>query len=184
MPVNQDLILYLDCEMTGNLDDDEIIEVGLVMLDAKSLDEIGAYSVIIEPSKQALGNLAANKVVWNMHDKNGLINDLNFYNLGVPAVTADSQIMQWINGFTKSTNHIPYGGSGVAHFDRKYIDRDLPNLSKRITYWALDIGSTRRQWQLAGRTDWLDQAGKTHRALDDARFHADELRFFVNQVRG
>lgn len=183
MPINKDLILYLDCEMTGNRDDDEIIEVGLVMLDSKTLDELGAFSIVVEPSEMALDNLSRNAVVNEMHNKNGLIQDLMSSN-GCPAPVADDLIVKWINKFTTSTNHIPYGGSGISHFDRKYIDKDLPRLSRRITYWSYDIGGARRLWRLAGRTDWLNQSDKTHRALDDARQHADELRWFVQQVRG
>jgi oligoribonuclease (3'-5' exoribonuclease) len=69
----------------------------------------------------------------------------------------------------------------VSHFDRQYIDKNLPKLSRRITYWALDVGAARRIAALqGGSTHSID--GKTHRALDDALVHADELRFYASRA--
>lgn len=177
-----DLALILDTETTGNTDESELIEIGMVMLSVPSLNEIGRLSVIIEPSPEQFSVMMANDVVRTMHEKNGLIADLLAHK-GVSKEQADIQIGRWLDQFTDSPRtHIPYGGSGVSHFDRKYIDWHLPRLGRRLTYWALDVGSVRRIFALQGGS-WLQIDGaesfeaKTHRALDDALVHAEELRF-------
>lgn len=93
---------------------------------------------------------------------------------------ADALIGKWLDQFSEDNTHIPYGGSGVSHFDRQYINRDLPRLGRRLTFWALDVGCVRRIFALQGASTASIDA-KTHRALDDALVHADELRFYAKR---
>lgn len=177
MPLSN-LALILDTETTGNEPDSDLIEIGMVMLDVPSLSELGHYNIIIEPSPEQFSAMMNKRVVREMHEKNGLIADLTA-GKGVHADIADSLINNWLNQFAEDRTHIPYGGSGVAHFDRQYITRQLPILNKRITYWALDVGSVRRIFALQGASTASIDA-KTHRAIDDAQVHAAELRWYAN----
>lgn len=173
-----DLALILDTETTGNRPDSELIEIGMVMLSVPSLNEVGRLTVVVDPSPEQFSVMMTNDVVREMHKVNGLLDDL-VTGKGIPREQADALINKWLDQFTDSPRtHIPYGGSGVAHFDRQYINRDLPRLGRRLTYWALDVGSVRRIFALQGAsTASID--GKTHRALDDALVHAEELRFYA-----
>lgn len=173
------LILILDTETTGNEAEDEIIEIGMVMLDSPSLNEIGSFTAVIKPSAGGLQRLLDKAVVKAMHEKNGLLSALDS---GLPSDIVDSQIVRWLSQYSEDTTHIPFGGSGVLHFDRQYIRKGLPRLDKRITYWALDVGVARRIAAIRGyKTASID--AKDHRALQDARVHADELRFYVDRFR-
>jgi oligoribonuclease len=176
MPQNN-LALILDTETTGNQDDDELIEIGMVMLDVPSLNELGRFTCTMEPSPYAMQRLLTNDVVRRMHETNGLLADLQD-GISVPHEVCDNRIERWLAQFTSERSHIPYGGSGVSHFDRQYIRKNLPKLDKRITYWALDVGAVRRIFSLRGASTHSIDA-KTHRALDDALVHADELRFYA-----
>lgn len=176
MPANN-LALILDTETTGNMPDSELIEIGMVMLDVPSLVELGEFTIVIEPSPEQFSAMMAKQVVREMHEKNGLLDDLIAHK-GVHPDVADAMIMKWLDQFTIERTHIPYGGSGVAHFDRQYIAKQLPRLNRRITYWALDVGSVRRIFALQGASTASIDA-KTHRALDDAKVHAEELRFYA-----
>jgi len=175
------LALILDTETTGNEPDSDLIEIGMVMLDVPSLSELGHYTIVIEPSPEQFSAMMEKTVVREMHEKNGLIADLIAHK-GVHPEIADSLINRWLDQYSADRSHIPYGGSGVAHFDRQYITRQLPRLNKRITYWALDVGSVRRIFALQGASTASIDA-KTHRALDDAQVHAAELRFYAEAGR-
>ena len=180
MPASN-LALILDTETTGNRADSDLIEIGMVMLDVPSLDQLGEFTVVIEPSPEQFTSMMQNDVVRKMHEANGLIADLLAHK-GVEPAVADSLTNQWLDQFTTERTHIPYGGSGVAHFDRQYITRQLPRLDRRITYWALDVGAVRRVFGLQGASWMQTEKGeaydaKTHRGLDDAKVHADELRY-------
>ena len=176
MPANN-LALILDTETTGNAPDSELIEIGMVMLDVPSLTQLGEYSIVVDPSPEQFSAMMKNDVVRKMHEVNGLIDDLVAHR-SVEREAADELISRWLDQFANDRTHIPYGGSGVAHFDRQYINRDLPRLGRRITYWALDVGSVRRIFALQGASTASIDA-KTHRALDDAKVHAEELRFYA-----
>lgn len=181
MPANN-LALILDTETTGNVsvgdpNASELIEIGMVMLDVPSLVELGEFTIVIEPSPEQFSAMMQKEVVRKMHEANGLLDDLLAHK-GVEPVKADYLINKWLDQFTVERTHIPYGGSGVSHFDRQYINAQLPRLSRRITYWALDVGAVRRIFALQGASTASIDA-KTHRALDDAKVHAEELRFYA-----
>ncbi len=183
MPPRRDLLLYLDLETTGNEDADEIIEVGAVMLDAQTLKELGDFSEMAFPSKDALKRLLDNDVVREMHFKSGLSADLSGCTQKLSEV--EEKFIAWMKTFTgNNSSHIMWGGSGVLHFDAKYLNRDMPKVMKRLTYFALDVGVVRRTFQLFGAETmpYVDATDKKHRALDDARLHADELRFYRKQL--
>lgn len=188
MPPRTDLALILDLECTGNGKEDEIIEIGCSMLETATWTEVGFYGHLIVPSTASWDRMMANKVVREMHEVNGLIKDIVDY--GAPdvatAANIDRDVEQWLEHFVgKDTTHIPYGGSGIEHFDRPFIEREMPRLNKRITFWAYDTGNHRRAFRLAGRP-WLTEATsavKTHRALDDARMHASEWRYVMTALR-
>lgn len=185
-----DLIIFLDLETTGvdeNLD--EIIEVGCVLLDANTLNEIGSFTSIIVPGKTAYDRWMRKDVVRDMHRVNGLQDEIdktieagmsNLYD----ATNADSLLVGWLREFVGNNNtQIPYGGSGVAHFDRRFIKKYLPEFDKMITHWAYDVGTVRRQFIKAGLVPADDvlrdqKTEKDHRALTDARVHAEEFRMY------
>jgi oligoribonuclease (3'-5' exoribonuclease) len=203
MPPREDLIVFLDLETTGtDAEKDDIIEIGMVMLDATKPDypEIGSFSRVIMPDDQAFLRMIDKKVVREMHEANGLLDKImdirdtynqhyswdEYVKLVEPysngKVSNDAR--KWIESFDDGTgSHIPLGGSGVLHFDRRFLDYHMPVFSRRLTYWAYDVGVLRRTWQKAGMPVYSQEA-KTHRALDDARVHADEWRFYSGEIRG
>jgi oligoribonuclease len=196
----EDKILFLDLETTG-VDEhvDEIIEVGIVMLDATkdNYPEIGSYTHVLIPSDNAFRRMDDKQVVRDMHKKNGLYDTIvsltgrDLRNqLSYSPNFVDKDIVEWIKTFVGSdSTQIPYGGSGVAHFDRRFIKRYLPRFDKMITHWALDVGVLRRSFVKAGVTPAdvvLESQGqeKDHRALQDARVHADEWRYYQRFIKG
>lgn len=178
---DENLILFLDLETTGSdVNNDEVIEVGLVMLDAESLEEKATLSLVVFPGQRAFNRMMNNQIVHDMHVKSGLLDDLDN---GIFAHDADQLINNWLNEQGAGTTHLPYGGSGVSHFDRKFIDKYLPAFGKRLTYWSYDVGVARRIARKAG-LGWLNQDAKNHRALVDARFHAEEFRYAIRAFSG
>jgi oligoribonuclease (3'-5' exoribonuclease) len=191
MPRN-DLMLVLDLECTGNQDDDDIIEIGCVLLSLPSLEEISYFWSLVRPDPYNWTRmLTTNPKVTQMHTVNGLIRDIDGdgYESGPispPSVLdVDGYLVDWLDGQTdKNRLHIPLGGSGVSHFDRKYIKRDLPRFDGRLTHWAFDVGVLRRTFALVGLPWFESGETKSHRALDDARLHADEFRYAVKALEG
>lgn len=179
--MRKDFILVLDLETTGNdRKEDEICEFGAVLLNEKG-DEVASINIPIRPSAYGMERLMANDVVREMHTTSGLLVDIQAENLPDVAAAEDI-ILDWLDNWTgTSTEHIPYGGSGVSHFDRDYLVRDMPNLMKRLSHWTYDVAVLRRVFQLADVPPFR-MTGKTHRSIDDARVHAEELRQYVSLI--
>ncbi len=182
-----DVILWLDLETTGNHSTDEIIEIGLALTD-NDLSIIDAFKRVIKPSAWGFKRIEDNSVVKSMHEESGLLDDLyKVTTIANPFAMADVdlEILEWLkNAAGSSREHIPFAGSGVVHFDRKYITRDLPRFDSRITYWAYDVGVLRRTWELLGMPPRDgEMILKTHRALDDVYAAIDEYAFYCEQIK-
>lgn len=147
--------------------------------------------MIVLPSEEAYNRMMAKDVVRQMHETNGLMDQVNSMRylswpeqeiFLPPAI--DKSILAWLGRYDSGkTDHIPLGGSGVLHFDRRFIKKWLPRFDARLTHWAYDVGVLRRTFIKAGVSYYSDDA-KTHRALDDARVHANEWRWYQKFVRG
>ena len=180
--VQDNAIVWIDLETTGSSNDADIIEFGAIITDqSPQLEQLGEFTATLFTEK-----MYEAPIVAEMHSKSGLDKDLDnptFKQIG----DLEKAVLKWINdtvGF--STEHIPWGGSGVGHFDSKYIKRDMPYLSKRLTYWVYDIGVLRRVLRLAG-VEYTSESGdsntKTHRALDDIKQHVQEARDYIELLR-
>ena len=194
MAPRNDLILFVDLETTGTDEErDNIIEVGLSLLDATKDEypEIASYSAVVLPSELGYERMLAKDVVREMHEANGLLSQVNsmrhlmIYDQEIflpPAI--DLSIIKWLRLYDDGkTDHIPLGGSGVQHFDRRFTKKYLPKLDARLTHWAYDVGVLRRSFQKAG-VAYASMDAKTHRALDDARVHAEEWRWYQKFIKG
>lgn len=189
MPPRTDFVLFLDLEATGSKDEDEIVEVGIVLLETQKWQEVASYTHVVEPTQAGYQRMMDSDKVRGMHEESGLLDDIIHYKMNLPGLATigaiDTDVVEFLNKVIgKNTTHIPYGGSGVSWYDRKFIKRDMPKFDKRITHFALDVGPPKRMWKLA-HVPWLvsEEADKTHRALEDARFHADEFRFVLRDLQ-
>lgn len=171
-PEDSPYILWCDLECTGNRPEDSIIEVGVALTD-RNLVEIDSQSIVLALPEAYWPQM--DPFVVAMHTKNGLLADCA--KSEVETIDADVQLTTWIKKYT-SGDHIPLAGSGVSHFDRHYIKKDLPRFNKYLSYWAYDVGVIRRTLKLfridAPKADTSDD--KTHRAIDDIRAHVEEMR--------
>ena len=176
-------ILWFDLETTGNRDSDHIIEAGFVLTDHQ-LNEVSSFNALIAPPKDlALNDI--NPTVLEMHAASGLWRALKENQPFANAQFAESAILRWLAQETgNQTQHIPAAGSGISHFDRKYLDRHMPFLNRRLTYWNLDLGVVRRMTSMLTRVAWSDEfaESKPHRALEDTFLVLNEARTWIEAM--
>lgn len=175
----RDKIFWLDLECTGSDDDEEVVELGAAITD-RDLNIIEERSYVLPATAERYALMS--DVVVNMHRKSGLYNEIKVvpdFEKDMTLAQVDAELAEWVRSFNGG-HHMPLAGSGVSHYDRKYIKRDFPLLDKRLTYYALDIGSVRRIVDLAGINWGEDHFEKTHRALDDVKTHIWETKRFLN----
>ena len=172
-------ILWVDLETTGVEDMDEIVEIGAILTN-EHLEEIDRLEMIFGTSR-ILSEIEPH--VLQMHAENGLLYELNGKTM---AEDREGEILSWLgqHGALK-LGRLPIAGSGVGHFDRRFIRKYWPKLENRLQYWTYDVGVMRRLWRLAsGKTLGEDAfEGKTHRAMDDIEQHLQEARLYIDTIR-
>lgn len=169
-PEDAPLILWFDLETTGSSRDSKIIEFGGVLTD-RDLNVVSETEVVIRP--YGWPNYQMDPVVVEMHERSGLMYEVGD---GMTISAADTLIADWLRKAAKEagmgSTHIPYAGSGVGHFDRKFVTDQMPLTSKRLSYWPYDVSPIRRAFRLwgievPGLTSRSSEAA-AHRALFDA----------------
>jgi oligoribonuclease (3'-5' exoribonuclease) len=186
-PIDSPYIAWFDLETTGNRKDDSIIEVGFALTD-RDLNEVTALSAVVLPHDYNFLRSRMDKVVVEMHEANGLLADLCDMEAHADIPRGPNRIDDHIATILKEYgkgNHVPLAGSGVSHFDRQYIRREMPRTDAKLSYWSLDIGVMRRWlqwWGIETPGSELRQA-KTHRALDDVREHIAEAKVIRDVLR-
>ena len=181
----EDFILWFDLETTGTGAHDQVIEFGAVVTD-RALKVLGDYDKVY-PVTNDFPLLSVSPHVLQMHVANNLwdaCHKAHYEEAGVPFAHKESQedILRWLgdNGWMPH-GRIVSAGSGVSHFDRRFLMQYAPALNKRLTYWNLDIGVMRRLLRLMniiGDEEWLVEGEGNHRALDDAYRALEETRAY------
>lgn len=189
-PADAPYVVWLDLETTGNRDDDKIIEIGAAVTD-RDLNIIDNFETTVWPfpdmrkgTTEFREKLLAetiipgtDPVVQRMHTVSGLWRDVARDGIALP--TADAELARFVRRFSPDGDHLPLAGSGVSHFDRRYIRAQLPQSERRFAYWHYDIGVVRRfmsWWGIDAPASVAAKEGITHRALDDVHAHIAEAK--------
>lgn len=174
-------LLWVDLETTGTNERlDEIVEVGFIVTD-KDLVEIASGSQVLQVTERGWRRLEDNPFVLEMHTENRLIEDMKREGL-FSAREFEVWLLETLSDLGIESHKIMLAGSGVGHFDRRFIKEHLPLLDSVLAYPVIDIGVIRRFYsELCGMEVSAINDGKTHRALDDIRCHLEEAKWFKKQ---
>lgn len=187
---NHRYVCWLDLETAGtDPDTDPILEVGMVLCaNEPGLPMVARLTTLIRQSEEfwrTFGSLSP--TVREMHDENGLWTDLRDPRLGASRCDdADEHLAGRLKDECGS-NHVILAGSGVSHFDRRFLRAQMPQLDKRFTYFAWDVGVVRRFLETVPSKVHLvaerpRPKHKVHRALPDAMDHREEWLWYANHL--
>lgn len=177
-------MLWYDLETTGTDEQrDDIVEIGCILTDLTGR-ALSSYESVIRPTDGGYARLMENPVVREMHLKNDLLYEC--VSAGARRVFhIEDEILDWLTNNTDSAKqHVVGAGSGVAHFDRRFIRSRMPQLDRRLAYYSFDVGVLRRACRYAGREDLILPDGKNHRAFTDAAHHLDEWHHYKAILQG
>ena len=177
--------LFLDFETEGlDLATDLPLEVAAMLVNLYTLEQVGnTVEVLIPlPPGTYLERIRAwDPAVRAMHTASGLLTAVV---LAEPdhegAVTgstgtADRLVSDLLDERLPSNASVPLMGYGVSHMeDRGWVQKHMPKVASRLTYWQLDVSGQRRMLQAFG-LDPGDKGGD-HRALYDIHAAHEELR--------
>jgi oligoribonuclease len=174
-----DLLVWIDCEMTGlDTSADALIEVAALVTDSE-LNVVGpGVDVVIKPPAAALEQMS--DVVRAMHTSSGLLDQLD---AGVDLATAEDAVLDYVRTHVPTARKAPLAGNSVGT-DRLFLTRDMPTLEAHLHYRIIDVSSIK---ELSRR--WFPRAyyasppkGGNHRALADIRESIEELRYYREAV--
>lgn len=171
-------LLWLDLETTGtDTLNHDILEVGCVLTEAVApFKMIDTFECIVQPERP-LWRQTLDPFIVNMHTVNGLLAELNDGS-GYFADTADKLLLAWLQDHGVGSHEALLSGSGVGHFDRRFMRVGLRQTEAYLQYPVLDVGVIRRALQLVKVQPPDINDDKPHRALSDVMLHLAEWRIY------
>lgn len=174
------LLVWVDLETTG-VDEqwDGIMEMAAIVTDLE-LQELGRTESAIQITPFQYERLASNAFVFQMHENSGL--EALCATSPWDIERMDIETAEWLSHFAMPGEFM-LAGSGVGHFDRRFIRRWMPMVEQYLQYPVLDVGVLRRALRMWGDFDPGINEGKEHRAMSDIELHLAEGRAYRSLMR-
>jgi oligoribonuclease len=175
-----DLLVWIDCEMTGlDLAKDKLIEVAALVTD-RELRVLGeGVDLVIHTDDAALD--AMPEIVREMHAKSGLTDEVR--KSAITMAEAEAALLAYVKEFVPNPHTAPLCGNSIAT-DRGFLARDMPTLDSYLHYRMIDVSSIKelcRRWY--PRVYFGQPAkGLAHRALADIRESIRELEYYRRSI--
>lgn len=173
-------MVWIDLE-TSDLEPDmawsRILEIGIVVTDRFGT-VIRSYTGMPRYSEFFLGLITNSmpKVVRDMHDRSGLLNDLRQRSHGEaaePPANAEqafeAEVREALDSMVGHVQHkVPMAGASV-HFDRRWLKHHMPNIEDGFHYRNFDISTIRMAVQNLRPDLMIEEPNRLglHRALPD-----------------
>lgn len=169
-------LLWIDLEMTG-LDpvQDRILEVAAIATDME-LNEIATYEAVVKVDDELINT----RMVGDFWEKNHATRDaLKAQNTtGKPVDEVEKELLEFIDKYC--AKEIYLAGNSI-HQDRKFIEREMPALNKRLHYRMLDVSAWKIYFENALNKKFTKP--ENHRALDDINGSIEELRWYLTFLK-
>ena len=169
-------LLWIDLEMTG-LDPmrDKILEVAAIATDMQ-LNEIATYEAVVQVDDQ----LIKSRMVGEFWEKNSATRDalITQNPSGKPVGEVEKELLAFIDKYFGKTIYL--AGNSI-HQDRKFIEREMPELNKRLHYRMLDVSAWKIYFENALKKKFTKP--ENHRALDDINGSIEELRWYLTFLK-
>jgi len=171
-------LVWCDLETTGtDRKKDHILEVA-VIITTQELNALAKAEWLVSlPALTLFARLDANPVVKQMHKDSGLLEALEDVEFADSISDIDKELSEMMDCVSTATNAFALAGSGVSHFDRDFIRRDMPEVEKRLQYGNLDVSVLRRTMRLVAPhlMPPAPTTPKAHRSMADTQEALDEV---------
>ena len=172
MASQSDLLVWIDCEMTGlDVTIDELEEVAVVITDYDLIAVDPGFSIVIKPDQSAFDNMA--EFVLNMHKESGLLEEIPN---GVSLADAEFAVNEYILRFVPTPKSAPLAGNTIGT-DRTFLAKYMPRVDGHLHYRSIDVSSIKelsRHWFPRVYFNAPSKSGG-HRALADILEHGDRV---------
>ena len=169
-------LLWIDLEMTGlEPEKDKILEVAAIATDMQ-LNEIATYEAVVKVDDK----LIKSRMVGDFWEKNSKTRDaLIAQNVaGKPVAEIEKELLKFIS---KNFGETIYLAGNSIHQDRKFIEREMPELNKKLHYRMLDVSAWKIYFENALGKKFIKP--ENHRALDDVTGSIEELKWYLTFLK-
>jgi oligoribonuclease len=173
--MNMKRFFWVDLEMTG-LDEsvDHILEVAVVITDT-DFNVLDRYHRVVFQPKEIVDGM--NDWCKKTHGESGLTAEIP---KGTPLPTVEKELLEVINKHFSEKDRIVLAGNSVGN-DKRFIDKYMPEIAKRLHYRVIDISSFKEVYRDKYNLNF--PKGNAHRAVDDILESIRELQFYLSFVK-
>lgn len=169
-------LLWIDLEMTGlDPEKDRILEVAAIATDME-LNEIGNMEAVVRVDE----DLMKSRMVGEFWEKNKKSYDALFAQntSGEDVKAVEKKILEFLD---KNFGAEVYLAGNSIHQDRKFIEREMPELNKRLHYRMLDVSAWKIYFENALDKKFIKP--DNHRALDDIKGSIEEFKWYLSFIK-
>ena len=169
-------LLWIDLEMTGlEPEKDKILEVAAIATDM-DLNEIATYEAVVKVDDK----LIKERMVGEFWERNKESHDalVAQNENGRPAKEVERELLEFLD---KNFGKEIYLAGNSIHQDRKFIEREMPELNKRLHYRMLDVSAWKIYFENALGKKFIKP--ENHRALDDIIGSIEELKWYLTFLK-
>jgi oligoribonuclease len=179
MPANTDMLVWIDCEMTGlDVSIDELVEVAVVITDYNLVPVDPGFSVVIKPDQSALDNMS--EFVLDMHRESGLLDEIPN---GMSLADAEFAVNEYIIRHVPLAKAAPLAGNTIGT-DRMFLAKYMPRVDSHLHYRNIDVSSIKELSRHWFPRVYFNAPAKDggHRALADILESIRELDYYRRAV--
>lgn len=169
-------LLWVDLEMTGlDPEKDRILELAAIATDWK-LETLGEMTEVVKVSEA----LMKKRMVGEFWEANAISRDalMEQNKSGKSAKEVERELLQFID--EHFGEEVILAGNSI-HQDRKFIDREWPEVAKRLHYRMLDVSAWKVYFEGARHEKFMKK--EAHRALDDILGSIEELKWYIGKLK-
>lgn len=154
---------------------DRILEVAAIATDMK-FDKIASYEATIKVPDA----LIKERMVGEFWEQNSKTRDaLIAQNQdGKSIKQVEQELLEFID--QNCTKELYLAGNSI-HQDRKFIEREMPELNKRLHYRMLDVSAWKIYFENARNKKFIKP--ENHRALEDINGSIEELKWYLTFMK-
>lgn len=172
-------LLWIDLEMTGlDPEKDRILEVAAIATgwDLEPVSDRAEMTAVVKvPEKLMKERMVGEFWENNPESRDGLMKQNAE---GELAEEVEKRVLEFI--YENFGDEVILAGNSI-HQDRKFIDREWPEVAKRLHYRMLDVSAWKVYFEGAKHEKFMKK--EAHRALDDIRGSIEELKWYVGKLK-
>ena len=167
-------LFWVDLEMTG-LDEnlDHILEVAVIVTDFE-FKPLEQYHRIVFQPQEVIEKM--NDWCKKTHGESGLTAAIPG---GTPLETVERELLDLMSRHYSSNDRVVIAGNSVGN-DKRFIDKYMPEVAKRLHYRLIDVSSFKEIYK--DKYNISFQKKNAHRAVDDILESIRELSFYLSYV--